>query len=365
MRICAITGFMLRSGLCVLLMAGSSSAQSSESAGESSPLPAADSRGGPQAPAAASVVCASTNSERRHCAADTSAGVALTRSTGSGSCLLGKTWGYDDTGVWVSDNCGGEFTLGQGAVAATSQAAAPPTGATPTPKVQPPDRIETLGRVRPWPGIPGRPEQRRRTRNQRLRPDSLHQPDARHADVHGPSGHRAHGGRPQRPVPAPNHGLLQGLDRHSEAHLQHLLLDREPNGPEEHLREHGLPVLASLQPVCRPQRAARDAFAAGLAPLLARARPRDGRRVLPAVLLERHLGAGRGHPGTLVQRHGRQQPERAWLQGDATGPEMGHRRLDVVDADDDRSSARAARTAIGRRTRRSPPGSASPRSYSP
>ena len=36
------------------------------------------------------------------------------KSTGTGLCLLGKTWGYDDTGVWVSDDCGGEFPLGPG-----------------------------------------------------------------------------------------------------------------------------------------------------------------------------------------------------------------------------------------------------------
>jgi predicted porin len=36
----------------------------------------------------------------------------LLRSTGESSCLLGKTWGYDDAGVWVFDGCGGEFALG-------------------------------------------------------------------------------------------------------------------------------------------------------------------------------------------------------------------------------------------------------------
>ena len=46
------------------------------------------------------------------CAADTAAGVALLRSTGTASCLLGKTWGYDDKGIWVFDGCGGEFALG-------------------------------------------------------------------------------------------------------------------------------------------------------------------------------------------------------------------------------------------------------------
>src|SRR5262249_19480450 len=55
------------------------------------------------------VTCFSDVGGRQHCAADTSSGVALASSTGSAPCLLGKTWGYDDTGIWVSDGCGGEF----------------------------------------------------------------------------------------------------------------------------------------------------------------------------------------------------------------------------------------------------------------
>jgi hypothetical protein len=38
-----------------------------------------------------------------------SAGVALLSSTGTAPCLLRKTWGYDDMGVWVADGCSGEF----------------------------------------------------------------------------------------------------------------------------------------------------------------------------------------------------------------------------------------------------------------
>ena len=59
-------------------------------------------------PTLESIACASTDGQRNHCAADTSAGVALLRSTGSGTCLLGKSWGYDDKSVWVSDGCSGE-----------------------------------------------------------------------------------------------------------------------------------------------------------------------------------------------------------------------------------------------------------------
>ena len=32
---------------------------------------------------------------------------------GSAPCLLGKSWGYDDTGIWVMDGCAGEFLAGQ------------------------------------------------------------------------------------------------------------------------------------------------------------------------------------------------------------------------------------------------------------
>jgi hypothetical protein len=59
------------------------------------------------------VSCASQPGERQYCAADTSSGVALASSSGSSPCLLGKTWGYDDTGIWVSDGCSGEFVAGQ------------------------------------------------------------------------------------------------------------------------------------------------------------------------------------------------------------------------------------------------------------
>jgi hypothetical protein len=59
------------------------------------------------------VVCSSKPGERQHCAADTSQGVALLRSTGEAPCLLGKSWGYDDKGVWVSDGCSAQFVVGK------------------------------------------------------------------------------------------------------------------------------------------------------------------------------------------------------------------------------------------------------------
>src|SRR5690242_12712434 len=58
------------------------------------------------------VTCISKQGERQACKADASAGVALLHSKGESPCLLGKNWGYDDNGVWVSNGCGAEFVVG-------------------------------------------------------------------------------------------------------------------------------------------------------------------------------------------------------------------------------------------------------------
>ena len=90
--------------------------------------------------------CSSTPGERTHCRADTSSGVALLQSTGAAACLLGRTWGYDQTSIWVSDGCGGEFMLGQTA------AGQPPVPAPPEPR-KPSERIETWGEFDPGDGF--------------------------------------------------------------------------------------------------------------------------------------------------------------------------------------------------------------------
>ncbi|HUL78586.1 MAG TPA: DUF3011 domain-containing protein [Vicinamibacteria bacterium] len=59
------------------------------------------------------VTCASKPGERQQCPANTSKGVALVRSSGEAACLLGKTWGFDDQGVWVSEGCVAEFLVAQ------------------------------------------------------------------------------------------------------------------------------------------------------------------------------------------------------------------------------------------------------------
>lgn len=58
------------------------------------------------------VTCISTDGNRKHCPGATDAGVALRQSVGSSNCLLGRNWGYDATGVWVTEGCGAVFALG-------------------------------------------------------------------------------------------------------------------------------------------------------------------------------------------------------------------------------------------------------------
>ena len=59
-----------------------------------------------------------------------SSGVVLVKSTGAAECLLGKTWGYDNTGIWVADGCAGEFLAGAAAASAAIPADAPPRAPT-------------------------------------------------------------------------------------------------------------------------------------------------------------------------------------------------------------------------------------------
>jgi hypothetical protein len=69
------------------------------------------------------VVCASTDGQHTHCPANTANGVTLLKSTGAGACVLGSTWGWDQTSIWVSKGCGGEFGAGQEPLAATQRQA--------------------------------------------------------------------------------------------------------------------------------------------------------------------------------------------------------------------------------------------------
>jgi len=94
----------------------------------------------------ATVTCSSEAGQRQSCPADTSSGIVLEKLLGPGECLLGKTWGYDDRNVWVSDGCSGEFVLGH-AVAAASPAGPGTT------QPQQPQHVESWGAVEPGKGF--------------------------------------------------------------------------------------------------------------------------------------------------------------------------------------------------------------------
>jgi hypothetical protein len=57
------------------------------------------------------ITCASASGEKRVCPADTAYGVTLVRSFGPGACELGRTWGHDEVGIWVSEGCSADFSL--------------------------------------------------------------------------------------------------------------------------------------------------------------------------------------------------------------------------------------------------------------
>lgn len=78
---------------------------------------------------ARTLVCESINGNRQRCRADTSYGVQLTRQISSNNCELGQDWGYDHNGIWVTNGCRAEFTVGgyRGATAGPMMSSARPT----------------------------------------------------------------------------------------------------------------------------------------------------------------------------------------------------------------------------------------------
>ena len=62
----------------------------------------------------AAIRCESSDKRRRTCAVDTRGGVALVRQLSDSPCVEGRTWGWDERGVWVDRGCRGEFRTGAG-----------------------------------------------------------------------------------------------------------------------------------------------------------------------------------------------------------------------------------------------------------
>ncbi|MDH5833824.1 DUF3011 domain-containing protein [Luteimonas kalidii] len=60
------------------------------------------------------VRCESDDDRTRHCRVDTRGGVSLTRQLSRTQCVQGRNWGWDNSGVWVSQGCRAEFVAGRG-----------------------------------------------------------------------------------------------------------------------------------------------------------------------------------------------------------------------------------------------------------
>src|SRR5215469_16804131 len=57
------------------------------------------------------LTCASEDGHRHYCAADTRAGVSLTKQHSKSACTQGQTWGFDQQGVWVDRGCRADFLV--------------------------------------------------------------------------------------------------------------------------------------------------------------------------------------------------------------------------------------------------------------
>jgi hypothetical protein len=146
-RVCLVLAYVLFGG-------GSADAQaerrsepaSSQAPVANSPAPTA---GVTSPDALPRVTCVAASSERTYCVGDTSAGVLLIKSHGPGECLLGRTWGYDQTGVWVTEGCNAEFAFGGGAPPVST----PLASQVPQDANQPTPRIETWSEFDPGEGF--------------------------------------------------------------------------------------------------------------------------------------------------------------------------------------------------------------------
>ncbi|MET0265194.1 MAG: DUF3011 domain-containing protein, partial [Duganella sp.] len=59
------------------------------------------------------VTCESRHGRYNYCRVDTDGKVELTRELSRGDCREGRSWGYDNRGVWVDRGCSAEFRVGR------------------------------------------------------------------------------------------------------------------------------------------------------------------------------------------------------------------------------------------------------------
>ena len=63
--------------------------------------------------ASETITCESRHGRYNFCRIDTDGKAELVRETSSDSCRQGRSWGYEDRGIWVDRGCGGEFRVGR------------------------------------------------------------------------------------------------------------------------------------------------------------------------------------------------------------------------------------------------------------
>lgn len=56
--------------------------------------------------------CASDDFDVHGCPADTYLGVRIVRQRSEAPCIYGRTWGYDQRGIWVDRGCRADFAVG-------------------------------------------------------------------------------------------------------------------------------------------------------------------------------------------------------------------------------------------------------------
>jgi hypothetical protein len=59
------------------------------------------------------VSCSSDDMRRNFCTASTRGGVRIIRQRSEADCIYGRTWGYDQRGIWVDRGCRADFELGR------------------------------------------------------------------------------------------------------------------------------------------------------------------------------------------------------------------------------------------------------------
>jgi len=55
--------------------------------------------------------CSADGRERKYCPVDTRGGVRMAHEYSDAACVQGNTWGVDDSGIWVSNNCRADFEV--------------------------------------------------------------------------------------------------------------------------------------------------------------------------------------------------------------------------------------------------------------